>query len=273
MECALCPTSDSEDYASLCSSVHSPVYPDSFPDSASQPGARAGAARGGAAAPYFPPYSSPDLFPPAVDYEDSAPVGGARGRFDPGFRGRSPAYGGAFYSEPDFAPDESRLFGPDETRRFSPDASRPFLVPPDPRSEQAFAVQPPPPSGPSSYRDDDQEEEEPWRAFPPFNPRAEPRRVYDRRYEAMAAAEDCGILHGCENGHCIRVSEGYTCDCYHGYELDLTSMTCVDVNECGGIPLDFPCVNARCVNTDGSFRCVCRRGYILSHRPNHCVAA
>lgn len=43
----------------------------------------------------------------------------------------------------------------------------------------------------------------------------------------MSTAEDCGILHGCENGRCIRVSEGYTCDCYHGYELDMTSMACV----------------------------------------------
>lgn len=43
----------------------------------------------------------------------------------------------------------------------------------------------------------------------------------------MSTAEDCGILHGCENGRCIRVSEGYTCDCYHGYALDMTSMACV----------------------------------------------
>uniref|UniRef100_A0A3B4TVW3 Latent-transforming growth factor beta-binding protein 4 n=1 Tax=Seriola dumerili TaxID=41447 RepID=A0A3B4TVW3_SERDU len=102
------------------------------------------------------------------------------------------------------------------------------------------------------------------------------------RYESFAglsAAEDCGILHGCENGRCIRVAEGYTCDCYQGYELDMASMTlpvCVfaDVNECeDSVSVEFPCVNARCVNTEGSFRCVCRRGYIMSRRPNHCVAA
>lgn len=45
-------------------------------------------------------------------------------------------------------------------------------------------------------------------------------------YAGLSAAEDCGILHGCENGRCIRVAEGYTCDCYQGYELDMTSMTC-----------------------------------------------
>uniref|UniRef100_A0A672YAX8 Latent-transforming growth factor beta-binding protein 4 n=1 Tax=Sphaeramia orbicularis TaxID=375764 RepID=A0A672YAX8_9TELE len=93
-------------------------------------------------------------------------------------------------------------------------------------------------------------------------------------YAGLSAAEDCGILHGCENGRCIRVAEGYTCDCYQGYELDMTSMTCIDINECdAAVSLEFPCVNARCVNTDGSFRCICRRGYVMSHRPNHCVAA
>uniref|UniRef100_A0A671TV41 Si:cabz01070274.1 n=1 Tax=Sparus aurata TaxID=8175 RepID=A0A671TV41_SPAAU len=124
---------------------------------------------------------------------------------------------------------------------------------------RAFGARPPPPSLPDGA---------------PLN------RVLSRlsgRYESYAglsAAEDCGILHGCENGRCIRVAEGYTCDCYQGYELDMTSMTCTDVNECeDGAAQEFPCVNARCVNTDGSFSCVCRRGYVMSRRPNHCVAA
>lgn len=53
------------------------------------------------------------------------------------------------------------------------------------------------------------------------------------RYESagLSAAEDCGILHGCENGRCIRVAEGYTCDCYQGYELDMTAMTCIGTRE------------------------------------------
>lgn len=49
-------------------------------------------------------------------------------------------------------------------------------------------------------------------------------------YAGLSAAEDCGILHGCENGRCIRVAEGYTCDCYQGYELDMTSMTCIGMD-------------------------------------------
>ncbi len=53
------------------------------------------------------------------------------------------------------------------------------------------------------------------------------------RYESYGSlsSEECGIVHGCENGRCIRVEEGYTCDCYDGYQLDITSMTCI------GIPL------------------------------------
>lgn len=44
-------------------------------------------------------------------------------------------------------------------------------------------------------------------------------------------AEECGILNGCENGRCVRVQEGYTCDCFDGYHLDMAKMTCVGKNE------------------------------------------
>ena len=40
-------------------------------------------------------------------------------------------------------------------------------------------------------------------------------------------AEECGVLNGCENGRCVRVREGYTCDCFDGFQLDLTKMACV----------------------------------------------
>ncbi|XP_039986751.1 latent-transforming growth factor beta-binding protein 1-like [Xiphias gladius] len=311
MECALCPSTDSEDHAFLCSSRPPPMFP-SFPDSRGpDAGVRLGAGRGGASAPpHFPPYS-PDSFPPALvpsrdfsrpDYHDYSPAGGSR----LGFRGRTPAsfslpdggyrraeYGTGYYSEGDYG---------------SPDGSPPrppsFGLPADPRSETAFGAQPPPPSrpdgpplslaplpgGPYEEQEEDEEEEEEdetWRPGPPFPSFTErrgggggggaPWRAYERQfdsYASLSAAEDCGILHGCENGRCIRVAEGYTCDCYQGYELDMTSMTCIDVNECDdSVSLDFPCVNARCVNTEGSFRCVCRRGYVMSRRPNHCVAA
>lgn len=69
------------------------------------------------------------------------------------------------------------------------------------------------------------------------------------RYESFSRTEDCGILHGCENGQCIRVSEGYTCDCYQGYELDMTSMTCIGEN----ILINF----WFCVFTDIKYKYLC----------------
>ncbi|XP_068560985.1 latent-transforming growth factor beta-binding protein 4 isoform X2 [Cebidichthys violaceus] len=293
MECALCPPTDTDDYATLCSSFPPPLFPESFTDTETgvRPGPGPGPGPGVITSPYYPPYG-PDSFPPAVapDYDDYSPAGGSR------FRGRTPAYqrpefSTGFYSEGDFSPPD-----------VSPPRPPSFRLPPDPRAERAFGVRPPPsrpdgpplslaplPGAPYQVEQHPQQEEEVvgWRPGPPFTERRRgggggggggaPRRVYERRYESYAglsAAEDCGILHGCENGRCIRVAEGYTCDCYQGYELDMTSMTCTDVNECeDSVSVDFRCVNARCVNTDGSFRCVCRRGYVMSRRPNHCVAA
>lgn len=40
-------------------------------------------------------------------------------------------------------------------------------------------------------------------------------------------AEECGILDGCAHGRCVRVPEGFTCDCFDGYRLDMTRMACV----------------------------------------------
>lgn len=53
--------------------------------------------------------------------------------------------------------------------------------------------------------------------------------VQSERYEGFEGlrAEECGILNGCENGRCVRVREGYTCDCLDGYELDLDKMACI----------------------------------------------
>ncbi|XP_072906620.1 latent-transforming growth factor beta-binding protein 1 isoform X2 [Hemitrygon akajei] len=85
-------------------------------------------------------------------------------------------------------------------------------------------------------------------------------------------AEECGILNGCENGRCVRVQEGYTCDCYDGYQLDITRLECVDVNECTELNDKMSlCRNAKCINTDGSYKCVCLPGYSPSEQPNYCV--
>ncbi|XP_072551408.1 latent-transforming growth factor beta-binding protein 4 isoform X2 [Salminus brasiliensis] len=277
LHCALCPRRDEPEYESLCSAVgpppNSPRYAERF---ASVPG------RGGG---YGRPYGSsvyPDTLPgqpeyAPTDYDDYSPVGGADRRS--GLRGRTPdSYSpyippglgaGRYYEDEDY--DTAPL--------------PPFGVP-DPRGERAFGARPRPPLAeghPLSLAPlpEDTEVEDPWRAaapFPPFTDRrgggGGPRRVYERQYEPFGGLMEgeCGILQGCENGRCVRVGEGYTCDCYDGYQLDMSSMTCIDVNECEDPTLP-ECVNGRCVNTEGSYRCVCLRGFIMSRRPNHCIPA
>uniref|UniRef100_A0A3B4H3K0 Latent-transforming growth factor beta-binding protein 2 n=1 Tax=Pundamilia nyererei TaxID=303518 RepID=A0A3B4H3K0_9CICH len=87
-------------------------------------------------------------------------------------------------------------------------------------------------------------------------------------------AEECGILNGCENGRCVRVREGYTCDCLDGYELDLDKMACVDINECEDISDKVPlCQNGECTNTEGSYKCTCLPGFVASAKPHKCIPA
>uniref|UniRef100_A0A669BX74 Latent transforming growth factor beta binding protein 1 n=1 Tax=Oreochromis niloticus TaxID=8128 RepID=A0A669BX74_ORENI len=94
-----------------------------------------------------------------------------------------------------------------------------------------------------------------------------------RAFEGLRA-EECGILNGCENGRCVRVQEGYTCDCFDGYTLDLPRMTCIDVNECLELNNRMSlCKNARCINNVGSYQCVCLPGFKASDKPNYCVEA
>ncbi|KAM6916343.1 latent-transforming growth factor beta-binding protein 1 [Xenentodon cancila] len=87
-------------------------------------------------------------------------------------------------------------------------------------------------------------------------------------------AEECGILNGCENGRCVRVKEGYTCDCFDGYTLELSRMACTDVNECSELNSRMSlCKNAKCINTVGSYQCECLPGFKASNKPNYCVEA
>uniref|UniRef100_A0A8C4Q2C6 Uncharacterized protein n=1 Tax=Eptatretus burgeri TaxID=7764 RepID=A0A8C4Q2C6_EPTBU len=72
-------------------------------------------------------------------------------------------------------------------------------------------------------------------------------------------AQECGIAHGCENGRCVRVPDGFTCDCYDGFHLNLVQVICVDVDECA--EMESVCMHGRCLNTEGSYQCVCDWGY------------
>uniref|UniRef100_UPI00358EA769 latent-transforming growth factor beta-binding protein 1-like isoform X2 n=1 Tax=Myxine glutinosa TaxID=7769 RepID=UPI00358EA769 len=83
-------------------------------------------------------------------------------------------------------------------------------------------------------------------------------------------AQECGIAHGCENGRCVRVPDGFTCDCYDGFHLNLAQVICVDVDECAEV--ESLCMHGRCLNTEGSYQCICDWGYrpVLSDSPK-CV--
>ncbi|KAG7237259.1 hypothetical protein INR49_032592 [Caranx melampygus] len=104
----------------------------------------------------------------------------------------------------------------------------------------------------------------------------QPRPVdsYGERYQGFEGlqAEECGVLNGCENGRCVRVREGYTCDCFDGYELDLSKMACIDINECEDISDKVPlCQNGQCTNTEGSYKCTCLPGFVASAQPHKCI--
>lgn len=84
------------------------------------------------------------------------------------------------------------------------------------------------------------------------------------RYDSFEGlrAEECGILNGCENGRCVRVREGYTCDCFDGYEFDLSKMACT------GESASYTFISARGLGLDGLFNLserVRRRGNLPSH--------
>ncbi|XP_027497371.1 latent-transforming growth factor beta-binding protein 1 isoform X1 [Corapipo altera] len=107
-----------------------------------------------------------------------------------------------------------------------------------------------------------------------YTPETNPYFVEDRFLNSFEElqAEECGILNGCENGRCVRVQEGYTCDCFDGYHLDMAKMTCVDVNECSELNNRMSlCKNAKCINTEGSYKCLCLPGYVPSDKPNYCT--
>ncbi|KAM8947004.1 latent-transforming growth factor beta-binding protein 1 isoform 2-T2 [Pelodytes ibericus] len=108
--------------------------------------------------------------------------------------------------------------------------------------------------------------------IPPEDPYILQERAGGRKYEELQA-EECGILNGCENGRCVRVQEGYTCDCFDGFHLNMMKMTCDDVNECNELNNRMSlCKNAKCINTEGSYKCVCLPGYVPSDKPNYCTA-
>lgn len=113
-----------------------------------------------------------------------------------------------------------------------------------------------------------------YEVSPDYSPT--PDQLYNEQRSVNAfeglQAEECGILNGCENGRCVRVQEGYTCDCFDGFTLDLSRMACIDVNECSELNRRMSlCKNAQCINSVGSYRCECLPGFVPSEKPNYCI--
>ncbi|KAK6470641.1 latent-transforming growth factor beta-binding protein 4 isoform X1 [Huso huso] len=297
IECALCPTRDSDDYEALCNVLRPPAYGPPVGPYAGEYGPDFGG-------DYEPPYG-PDTFaepPPrgrTPDYlrpggfEDYPPRGGQVPSY--GSRSRSPAsyrpqegpYGrrgpGQSYDLGDFESDLPYV--PPESEPRPPFGRADSLIEPSYESRQGrYRSLSPQPVGPPFEPD---EPSAPWLQYRPREAAPYPeypdrplggirRETYESRYESYEglSAEECGILRGCQNGRCIRVPEGYTCDCYDGYHLDMTTMTCIDINECD--EADDPstlCVNGQCLNTDGSYQCVCLRGFVMSRQRNYCIPA
>ncbi|MGH0151915.1 UNVERIFIED_CONTAM: hypothetical protein FKN15_020722 [Acipenser sinensis] len=297
IECALCPTRDSDDYEALCNVLRPPAYGPPVGPYAGEYGPDFGG-------DYEPPYG-PDTFaepPPrgrTPDYlrpggfEDYPPRGGQVPSY--GSRSRSPAsyrpqegpYGrrgpGRSYDLGDFESDLPYV--PPESEPRPPFGRADSLIEPSYESRQGRyrSLSPQPVGSPF----EPEEPSAPWLQYRPREAAPYPeypdwplggirRETYESRYESYEglSAEECGILRGCENGRCIRVPEGYTCDCYDGYHLDMTTMTCIDINECD--EADDPstlCVNGQCLNTDGSYQCVCLRGFVMSRQHNYCIPA
>ncbi|XP_019573954.2 fibulin-2 isoform X2 [Rhinolophus sinicus] len=76
-------------------------------------------------------------------------------------------------------------------------------------------------------------------------------------------------VHRCrENQLCHNLPGSYRCDCKAGFQQDLFSRTCVDVNECWTSPGRL-CQHT-CENTLGSYRCSCASGFRLAADGKRC---
>ncbi|XP_075463111.1 latent-transforming growth factor beta-binding protein 4 isoform X4 [Ascaphus truei] len=286
MNCALCPARDSDDFEALCNVLRPPGFGNPggpLPHDPYEYGSEYGP---GYVAPYSPDHFAnprPRIVQPGYD---AYPVGAAGG--GAGYASRPPSpYGprDSLYSYPPFESTdfEGDLSYPDpaieEPRapfRRPDTAYDPRLLPSPPRSRPRSPLSSP------GLGSEEPRRSQPWRSGsrdteslpPPPNWTRDLSEAYEDRYEQFEGlqAEECGILNGCENGRCIRVPEGYTCDCYDGYRLDMTRMACVDINECDEAEdLSILCLNGQCRNTDGSYECVCLRGFTFSRQHNYCV--
>uniref|UniRef100_UPI00398EF069 latent-transforming growth factor beta-binding protein 2-like isoform X2 n=1 Tax=Pristiophorus japonicus TaxID=55135 RepID=UPI00398EF069 len=253
LQCAFCPSRTSHDFAQLCN------IPGIFGDGSTGLRDRPGYEYG----PETPSYGQ--------DFQRG--IGSYDNYLQPEYRpynsqqgleyGQGDPYLGPRYGQRDPQPDtEYELRDPRLTAQYGPT---------DPRPGETYGStnpQPWPEYGSRGYSRTPQYRPQEPMGIPLFSSSDNDR---SSSFEGLQA-EECGILNGCENGRCVRVREGYTCDCFDGFELDMTKMTCEDINECEDLSDSIPlCRNANCENTEGSYKCICLPGYILSQNPNDCI--
>nr|XP_033782229.1 fibulin-2 isoform X2 [Geotrypetes seraphini] len=82
--------------------------------------------------------------------------------------------------------------------------------------------------------------------------------------------DECSTgVHRCSEGQiCHNTPGAYRCDCKTGYQYDIYSRTCNDINECWNYPGRL--CQQTCENTPGSYRCSCSSGFKLSYDGKHC---
>ncbi|XP_078728583.1 fibulin-2-like [Lampetra fluviatilis] len=82
--------------------------------------------------------------------------------------------------------------------------------------------------------------------------------------------DECSTgVHTCgEDQFCQNAPGTYRCDCRTGYEFDVRTRACVDVNECWKYPGRL-CAQT-CDNTEGSFQCSCGEGFRLAADGKNC---
>ncbi|XP_039615423.1 fibrillin-2 isoform X1 [Polypterus senegalus] len=76
-----------------------------------------------------------------------------------------------------------------------------------------------------------------------------------KREDVNECVENPGI---CLNGHCINMDGSFRCECPVGYGLDVSGISCVDLDECS---VGNPCGNGTCSNVMGGFECNCNDGF------------
>ncbi|NXL38984.1 FBN2 protein, partial [Glaucidium brasilianum] len=80
--------------------------------------------------------------------------------------------------------------------------------------------------------------------------------------------DECKVMPNlCRNGQCINTMGSFRCFCKVGYTTDISSTSCIDLDECSQSPK--PC-NFICKNSEGSYQCSCPRGYILQEDGKTC---